>query len=245
MARFTEEELKNYEEKIREMPLSKLRDELLDVIIDPTPERPNIVKARIRVLEKREIRFNNAKQKIIDKQRQPLPDKEGFRQFLFIIVATFAFILIEMLFSRGGFSLITNFNLGRFLGVAKFFPTVGIFGWFTYYLPFFRRHVWDEKKTYIKDIPEFWLRNFKIALSIASLLFFFSLETFARGEYNGLFYSGQGQPAYIIALGYLVASTLYIINAFFPIIKRLRPKYGITLHTFAAILEACVKNGFS
>ena len=245
MARFTEEELKIYEEKIRKMPLPELRDELLDVIIDPTPERPNIVKARIKVLEKREIRFNNAKQKIIDRQRQPLPDKDGFRQFLILIAITFAFILIEMLFSRNGFALITNFNLGRFLGVAKFFPTVGIFGWFTYYLPFFRRHVWDEKKSYIKDIPEFWLRNFKIALSIASFLFFYSIEIFASGKYNGLFYSGYGQPAYIIALGYLVASTLYIINAFFPIIKRLRPKFGITLLAFAAILEACVKNSFS
>ena len=237
MAHFTDKELKKYEKEIRKKLLPELRDELLDVITDPTPERANIVKARIRVLEKREIRFNNAKQKIIDKQRQPLPDKEGFRQFLFIIVATFAFILIEMLFSRGGFSLITNFNLGRFLGVAKFFPIVGIFG-------FFRRHVWDEKKSYIKDIPEFWLRNFKIALSFASFLFIFSLEIFSTGTYNGVFYSGTGLPAYIIALGYLVASTLYIINAFYPIIKKLRPKFGITLLAFAAALELIISNIF-
>ena len=244
MGTFTDKELKKYEKEIRKKLLPELRDELLDVITDPTPERANIVKARIRVLEKREIRFNNAKQKISDKQRQPLPDKEGFRQFLFIIVATFAFILIEMLFSRGGFSLITNFNLGRFLGVAKFFPIVGIFGWFTYYLPFFRRHVWDEKKSYIKDIPEFWLRNFKIALSFASFLFIFSLEIFSTGTYNGVFYSGTGLPAYIIALGYLVASTLYIINAFYPIIKKLRPKFGITLLAFAAALELIISNIF-
>jgi len=38
---------------------------------------------------------------------------------------------------------------------------------------------------------------------------------------------------------------LYIINAFYPIIKKLRPKFGITLLAFAAILEACVKNCFS
>ena len=81
--------------------------------------------------------------------------------------------------------------------------------------------------------------------SIASFLFFYSIEIFASGKYNGLFYSGYGQPAYIIAFGYLVSSTLYIINAFFPIIKRFRPKFGITLLAFAAILEACVKNCFS
>ena len=159
MGTFTDKELKKYEKEIRKKLLPELRDELLDVITDPTPERANIVKARIRVLEKREIRFNNAKQKIIDKQRQPLPDKEGFRQFLFIIVATFAFILIEMLFSRGGFSLITNFNLGRFLGVAKFFPIVGIFGWFTYYLPFFiplRRNQHERHLTFkFVDFPRF------------------------------------------------------------------------------------------
>lgn len=73
--------------------------------------------------------------------------------------------------------------------------------------------------------------------SIASFLFFYSIEIFASGKYNGFFYNGTGLPAYIIAFGYLVSSTLYIINIFFPIIKRLRPKFGITLLAFAAILE--------
>lgn len=227
------------------MPLPKLRDELLDVINDPTPDRPNIVKTRIRILENREKRYNNVKRKIAAKQKQPLPDKDGFKHFLFIIAATFAYILIEIFFSRDGFSLITKFNLGRFFGTVKYFPTIGIFGWYTYYIPFFRRNVWDEKKQFFKDIPEFWLRNFKIALSFASFLFFFSLEIFSTKTYNGLFYSDIGLPAYLIATGFFISSTLYIINAFFPIIKRLRPKYGITLLAFAAILEACVKNSFS
>ena len=245
MGTFTEEELQIYKAKIRRMPLPKLRDELLDVINDPTPDRPNIVKTRIRILENREKRYNNVKRKIAAKQKQPLPDKDGFKHFLFIIAATFAYILIEIFFSRDGFSLITKFNLGRFFGTVKYFPTIGIFGWYTYYIPFFRRNVWDEKKQFFKDIPEFWLRNFKIALSFASFLFFFSLEIFSTKTYNGLFYSDIGLPAYLIATGFFISSTLYIINAFFPIIKRLRPKYGITLLAFAAILEACVKNSFS
>jgi hypothetical protein len=245
MAQFTEEELQIYKAKIRRMPVPKLRDELLDVINDPTPDRPNIVKTRIRILENREKRYNNVKRKIAAKQKQPLPDKDGFKHFLFIIAATFAYILIEILFSRDGFSLITKFNLGRFFGTVKYFPTIGIFGWYTYYIPFFRKNVWDEKKQFFKDIPEFWLRNFKIALSFASFLFFFSLEIFSTKTYNGVFYSGNGLPAYIIATGYLISSTLYIINVFFPIIKKFRPNYGITLIAFAAALEQIISKIFN
>ena len=84
MAQFTEEELQIYKAKIRRMPLPKLRDELLDVINDPTPDRPNIVKTRIKILENREKRYNNVKRKIAAKQKQPLPDKDGFKHFLFI-----------------------------------------------------------------------------------------------------------------------------------------------------------------
>ena len=132
--------------KTMEHTFSSSEMELLDVINDPTPDRPNIVKTRIRILENREKRYNNVKRKIAAKQKQPLPDKDGFKHFLFIIAATFAYILIEILFSRDGFSLITKFNLGRFFGTVKYFPTIGIFGWYTYYIPFFRRNVWDEKK---------------------------------------------------------------------------------------------------
>ena len=210
MARFTEEELKNYEEKILKQP-------------------------------------------------QPLPDKRGFKQFLILIgIVLVIYVLVLLRGPRGrpenGLlftiasdpSIIRNLQFWQVFKFAKFLPAIGIFFCYSTTIPFVNKHIWKDKDP-LANLPpvEFWLRNFKIALSIASLLFFFSLETFARGEYNGLFYSGQGQPAYIIALGYLVASTLYIINAFFPIIKWLRPKYGITLLAFAAILEACVKICFS
>ncbi|OWU99909.1 hypothetical protein B7994_09550 [Fibrobacter sp. UWR2] len=210
MARFTEEELKNYEEKILKQP-------------------------------------------------QPLPDKRGFKQFLILIgIVLVIYVLVLLRGPRGrpedGLlftiasdpSVINSLQLWHVFEFAKFLPAIGIFIWYSTCIPFFNKHIWKDKDPSANLPPkDFWLRNFKIALSIASFFFFFSLETFARGEYNGLFYSGLGQPAYIIALGYLVASTLYIINAFFPLIKRLRPKYGITLLAFAAILEACVKSCFS
>jgi hypothetical protein len=193
------------------------------------------------------------------KQPQPLPDKKGFKQFLILFGIVFAiYVLVLLRGPRGRLedgllftiasdpSITKNLELWHIFEFAKFLPAIGIFIWYSTCIPFFNKHIWKDKDPSANLPPEdFWLRNFKIALSIASFLFFFSLETFARGEYNGLFYSGLGQPAYLIALGHLVASTLYIINAFFPIIKRLRPKYGITLLAFAAILEACVKNCFS
>ena len=244
MAKFTEKELHIYEAEIRKKPLDQLYQEQRKATEDESTERQNIVKARIEVLKNRERRFFNAKQKILDKP-QPLPDKDGFKHFLLVITASFAIILFELLFSSDILSFLTNFNLGRFLGVAKYFPTVGIFVWFTYYIPFFRKFFWDEKKSTFKDIPEFWLRHFKIALSFASFLFIFSLEIFSTGTYNGVFHSRIGLPAYLIATGDLFASTLYIINTFYPINKKVRPFYGIELLAFAISLELIIFNIFS
>ena len=193
------------------------------------------------------------------KQPQPLPDKKGFKQFLILFGIVFAiYVLVLLRGPRGRLedgllftiasdpSITKNLELWHIFEFAKFLPAIGIFIWYSTCIPFFNKHIWKNKDPSANLPPEdFWLRNFKIALSIASFFFFFSMEIFFSGNYNGFFYNGIGLPAYIIALGYLVASTLYIINAFFPIIKRLRPKYGITLLAFAAILEACVKNSFS
>lgn len=174
------------------------------------------------------------------KQPQPLPDKRGFKQFLILIGIVFAIFVFALLRGPRGRledgllftiasdpSITKNLELWHIFEFAKFLPAIGIFFCYSTTIPFVNKHIWKDKDPLVNLPPvKFWLRNFKIALSIASFFFFFSLETFSRGEYNGLFYSGLGQPAYIIALGYLVASTLYIINAFFPLIKRLRPKYG-------------------
>ena len=277
MAHFTDKELRIYEAEIRKKPLPMLYRERDAITNDPTPERQNIVKARIEALEDRKRRIDSARQREqekrwiaeqqvvqklnqeIIKQPQPLPDKKGFKKFLILIGIVFAVFIFALLRGPRGRpedgllftivsdpSIIRNLQFWRVFKFAKFLPAIGILFWYSTSIPFINKHIWKDKEPSSNLAPEdFWLRNFKIALSIASFLFFLSLETFARGEYNGLFYSDQGQPAYIIALGYLVASTLYIINAFFPIIKRFRPKFGITLLAFVAILEACVKNCFS
>lgn len=258
MERFTEEELKKYEKEIRYKPLPVLYRERDAVKKDPSPERQNIVKARIEALEDRERRIRNAREREEEKRRIENPfDKTGLIGFLLLIAATFAYCIIMFLFGSGhggrsliveivrNPSLIPNLKLRWLLSFAKYLPAIGIFLWYSTYIPLFKVYFWRDESSSSSDTPSYWLRNFKIALSIASFLFFYSIEIFASGKYNGFFYNGTGLPAYIIALGYLVASTLYIINAFYPIIKKLRPKFGITLLAFAAILEACVKNSFS
>lgn len=258
MGTFTEKELRIYEAEIRKKPLAMLYRERNAVKKDPSPERQNIVKARIEALEDRERRIRNAREREEEKRRIENPfDKTELFGFLLLIAATFAYCIIMLLFGSGhggrglideivrNPSLIANLKIRWLLSLAKYLPAIGIFTWYSTYIPFFRVYFWRDESSSSSDTPSYWLRNFKIALSIASFLFFYSIEIFASGKYNGFFYNGTGLPAYIIALGYLVASTLYIINAFFPIIKRLRPKFGITLLAFAAILEACVKNSFS
>ena len=258
MAQFTEEELKKYEKEIRYKPLPVLYRERNAVKKDPSPERQNIVKARIEALEDRERRIRNAREREEEKRRIENPfDKTGLIGFLLLIAATFAYCIIMFLFGSGhggrsliveivrNPSLIANLKLRWLLSFAKYLPAIGIFTWYSTYIPFFRVYFWRDDSSSGNDTPSYWLKHFKIALSIASFLFFYSIEIFASGKYNGLFYNGYGQPAYIIAFGYLVSSTLYIINAFRPLIKKLQPKYGITLLAFAAILEACVKNCFS
>ena len=258
MGSFTDKELKKYEKEIRYKPLPVLYRERDAVKKDPSPERQNIVKARIEALEDRERRIRNAREREEEKRRIENPfDKTELFGFLLLIAATFVFCIIMLLFGSGhggrglideivrNPSLIANLKIRWLLSLAKYLPAIGIFTWYSTYIPFFRVYFWRDESSSSSDTPSYWLRNFKIALSIASFFFFFSMEIFFSGNYNGFFYNGTGLPAYIIALGYLVASTLYIINAFFPIIKRLRPKFGITLLAFAAILEACVKNCFS
>ena len=258
MGSFTDKELKKYEKEIRYKPLPVLYRERKAVKNDPTPERQNIVKARIEALEDRERRIRNAREREEGKRRIVNPfDKTGLIGFLLLIAATFAYCIIMLLFGSGhggrsliveivrNPSLIPNLKLRWLLSFAKYLPAIGIFLWYSTYIPLFKVYFWRDESSSSNYTPSYWLKHFKIALSIASFLFFYSIEIFASGKYNGLFYNGYGQPAYIIALGYLVSSTLYIINAFRPIIKKLQPKYGITLLAFAAILEACVKNCFS
>ena len=264
MKQLTEKELHIYEAEIRKKPLAMLRDELLNVINDPTPERPNIVRARIAALEDREKRINVAKereqQKIkqeiqekIRTMKQPMPDKEGLQEFRYTIIITLVIFIMELLFHRHGIirsgelnSLISNFNFARFLGICKYVPAIGIFLWYSCFIPFCRKFMWQDNEPLSRYmIPSYWLIHFKLALSIASFFLFFSLEIIAGGKYNGLFYTGYGLSAYIIGTSYLISSTLFIANTFYPLSKKFRPKYGFTLLAFAAVLELIIAHLFS
>jgi len=242
MATFTEKELHRYEAEIRKKPLDQLYKELLKTKEDESPERQNIVEARIAALEDRERRIAEAEQKkiqaILD-QPQPMPDKSGLIQFLLVIAFTFGILFIELFPEIP----ISSFFSVRFLTFTKFIPAFGIFFLYTRYIPIFRTIVWEEKDPpNSNDVPDYWLRNFKLALSIASFFFFYSLEIFFSGKYNGFFYTGYGLPAYIIATSNLFASTFYIINKFYPLSKKFRHDHGLSLLTFAITLELTICN---
>lgn len=260
MKQLTEKELHIYEAEIRKKPLAMLRDELLNVINDPTPERPNIVRARIAALEDREKRINAAKereqQKIkqeiqekIRTMKQPMPDKEGLQEFRYTIIITLVIFIMELLFHRHGIIrsgiqsgklpyYIQTFNFARFLEICKYVPAIGIFLWYSCFIPFCRKFIWNDSEPLSRYMtPSYWLIHFKLALSIASFFLFFSLETIAGGKYNGFFYTGYGLPAYIIGGIYLISSILFIANTFYPLSKKFRPKNGLSLLAFAAALE--------
>ena len=257
MGSFTDKELKKYERDIRYKPLPVLYRERNAVKKDSSPERQNIVKARIEALEDRERRIRNAREREEEKRRIENPfDKIGLIGFLLLIAATFVFCIIMLLFGSGhggrglideivrNPSLISNIKIRPLLSFAKYLPAIGIFLWYSTYIPLFKVYFWRDESSSSSDTPSYWLLHFKLALSIASFFFFYSLEIFFSGNYNGLLYSGAGLPAYLIATGFFISSTLYIINTFFPIIKKLRPKYGITLLAFAAILELSISHLF-
>ena len=243
MATFTEKELHIYEAEIRKKPLVMLYRERNAIKNDSSPDRQNIVKARIAALEDRERRIAEAEQKRMQKildMPQPMPDKRGLYEYLFVIAGTFLFIIVEFWSNTKDFSISFFFNV-RFLALTKYFPAIGIFFLYSRYLPIFRTILWEEKDPpNSNDVPSYWLRNYKIALCIASYFFFFAIETFVRGDYNGFFYSCAGLPAYIIGASYLISSILFITNTFYPLTQKFRPKHGLTLLAFAAVTEAIV-----
>ena len=247
MKQFTEKELHIYEAEIRKKPLDQLYRELLKAKEDESTERQNIVKARIAALEDRERRIAEAEQKRMQKildMPQPMPDKRGLYEYLFVIAGTFLFIIVEFWSSTKDFTISFFFNV-RFLALTKYFPAIGILFLYSRYLPIFRTILWEEKDPpNSNDVPSYWLRNFKLALCIASYFFFFAIETFVRGDYNGFFFSCIGLPAYIVGGSYLISSILFITNTFYPLTQKFRPKHGLTLLAFAAAIELIAKYVF-
>jgi hypothetical protein len=257
MKQLTEKELRIYEAEIRKKPLAMLYRERNAVKKDPSPERQNIVKARIEALEDRERRIRNAREREEEKRRIENPfDKTGLFGFLLLIAATFVFCIIMLLFGSGhgghclideivrNPSLISNIKIRPLLSFAKYLPAIGIFLLYSTYIPLFKVYFWRDESSSSSDTPSYWLLHFKLALSIASFFFFYSLEIFFSGKYNGLFFTGYGLPAYIIGGIYLISSILFIANTFYPLSKKFRPKNGLSLLAFAAALELTARSFF-
>lgn len=267
MNQFTEEFLKSYEEQIRKLPLDELY-EVMDIIKkDSSPERINIVKARIRELEATEgyaqnnsfhfkknytlhtkqtwseyfkdflhdLRYGDS---YVD-EPQILPDTDGFCHFILVQGFGLSIVLAVLFFGAGmgngdrwtnnGFHDLT---FGDVLTIIQIIPIAStIFGYHT--------------STKADLICNYWLTHHKAALTIASVLSLHSIATLNTGEYFGFIYSGTGPAIYFIAWLTLIYAVLFIINAFFPLSKKFRPKNGLSLLAFAAALELIFGHFFS
>ena len=275
--KFTEEYLKGYKEQICKLPLDELY-EVLDIIRkDDSPERQNIVKARIAEIEDEEnetdAEHNFAQFETIPKQpiesnpnlndiqisvpsseqappenedpsnheitqeeidsynnTQPMPDSDGCVSFILCMATGFGIVLFTLV----GFSMGANRSAGfhdlkliTILPYLKYIPigAILLFCFFT-------------KNDKIRD---YWLNHLKFALGIASVLAVNAITTFISGTYSGIYRCCSGTPAYIIAAGILFFSILFILNTFFTINKKIRPKNGLTLIALALILETALR----
>lgn len=275
--KFTEEYLKGYKEQICKLPLDELY-EVLDIIRkDDSPERQNIVKARIAEIEDEEnetdAEHNFAQFETIPKQpiesnpdlndiqisvpsseqappenkdpsnheitqeeidsynnTQPMPDSDGCVSFILCMATGFGIVLFTLV----GFSMGANRSAGfhdlkliTILPYIKYIPigAILLFCFFT-------------KNNIVRD---YWLNHLKFALGIASVLAVNAITTFISGTYSGIYRCCSGTPAYIIAAGILFFSILFILNTFFTINKKIRPKNGLTLIALALILETALR----
>ena len=275
--KFTEEYLKGYKEQICKLPLDELY-EVLDIIRkDDSPERQNIVKARIAEIEDEEnetdAEHNFAQFETIPKQpiesnpnlndiqisvpsseqappenedpsnheitqeeidsynnTQPMPDSDGCVSFILCMATGFGIVLFTLV----GFSMGANRSAGfhdlkliTILPYIKYIPigAILLFCFFT-------------KNNIVRD---YWLNHLKFSLGIASVLAVNAITTFISGTYSGIYRCCSGTPAYMLAAGILFFSILFILNTFFTINKKIRPKNGLTLIALALILETALR----
>lgn len=263
MSNFTEEYLKDYKEQIRKLPLDELY-EVLDIIRkDDSPERQNIVKARIKEIEDEEnseqpsepnpdlndtqistqaheqsntesddTLIDGLTQEEIDNynNNQHLPDQDGFFSFLLCMAFGFGMAFVALVSASISHNRSPGFHdikLITILPFLKYVPIGSIL--FFFYIT-------------IKDrVQDYWIGHLKLPLCIASFLAVNATTTFFTGTYSGIYRSCSGRPAYMIAAGILFFSILLILNTFFPISKKIRPKNGLTLIALALILETALR----
>jgi len=263
---FTEEFLKNYEEQIRKLPLDELY-EVMDIIKkDTSPERINIVKVRIQELEASErsnVKYflNNSYYTLHTKQTwsdyfkdflhdlrygdsyvnepQTLPDKDGFIDFIITNGFGLGIVLAVLFFGAGagngpsvpyranpnGFH---DFKLDGVLTIIQLVPIASTI---------FRYCVSSTADL----ICNYWLAHHKTALTIASVISLHSIATLITEQYTGIFYSSAGPIIYFIAWPTLIYAVLFVINAFFPLSRKFRPKNGLSTVALMLTLELAAR----
>ena len=255
-SKFSKDYLKDYKKQIRKLPLDELY-EVLDIISkDDSPERQNIVKARIAEIENEENaepnfvlsepsteQFqadtesddspnHNITQEEIDKYNntQPVPDTNGLISFIFLMAIGFGIILFALIMGSMGANKSAGFHDFKITTVLPFLKYIPIATILFFY-----------KQTHKDIVRDYWVNHLKLALSIASFLAVNAAVTFYTGTYSGIFRSCSGRPAYMIAAGILFFSITFIVNAFLPISQRYRPKNGLTLAALALVLETALR----
>lgn len=266
ITKFTEEYLKDYKEQIRKLPLDELY-EVLDIIRkDDSPERQNIVKARIAEIEVEEdetdakqnfepnpdlndtqISVTNSEQTAAENDdsstleiTQEELDKINNTQHFPDSDGCFTFVFFVAI----GFGIALFALVGGSMSANR---TAGFHDLkITTVLPYFKyvpiaSILFFYYLSTKEKIRNYWLNNLKLALGIASYLAVNAATTFISGTYSGIYRCCSGTPAYMLAAGILLFSILFIANAFYPISKKIRPKNGLTLIALALVFETALR----
>lgn len=247
---FTEEYLKNYEAQIRKLPLDELYEVMSIIKKDSTPERQNIVKARIEELEaeyEKDYRrrvysekehqaswFNDLCSDITEKsddKPQPLPDREGLTSFILFNGLGFGVLAAALIFGTG----MGNARSGSGRGFRELALSDVLL--FAHLVPIGVIIFFYCVSSPADKLCNYWIRHHKLALGISSVLSIHSIAAFITGKYSGLLYSSEGAPVYPLAGTILIFSLIFMANAFFPLSRKYRPHNGLTLLALAAALE--------
>ena len=263
--KFTEEYLKGYKEQICKLPLDELY-EVLDIIRkDDSPERQDIVKARIAEIEVEEDEtdakqnfepnpnLNGTQISVTSEQSDPENDDSLFDGLTQEEIDNYNNIQ-QLPDTDGCFTFVFFVAIG--FGIALFALVGGSMSAnrtagfhdlkITTVLPYFKyvpiaSILFFYYLSTKEKIRNYWLNNLKLALGIASYLAVNAATTFISGTYSGIYRCCSGTPAYMLAAGILLFSILFIANAFYPISKKIRPKNGLTLIALALVFETALR----
>ena len=168
---------------------------------------------------------------------QILPDKEGFTSFIICNGFGLGIVLAVLFFGAG---------MGNGRWKSNGFHDLALDGVLTIiqFVPIAATIFWYRMSSKADLICNYWLAHHKTALTIASVLSLHSIATLITGKYAGILYSGTAPVIYFIAWPTLIYAVLFIINAFFPLSKKFRPKNGLSLLAFAAALELTARSFF-